>query len=250
MLFSLLNRMKAFLLAAGNGTRLLPLTEAVPKCLLPIRGVPLLQIWLENCRAAGITDVLINTHAHAEKMRDFVAAQDTGVRVVLTEEKELLGSAGTLWANRGFIASEAAFFILYADVLTNLNLNSMLEFHQDKGLAATLGIARVPDPNRCGIVTVDEDDIIQSFVEKPEHPQSDWAFSGVMVATRRMLDCVPKQHPADIGAHVLPMLPGKMRAYRIREYLRDIGTLPNYTAAQSTWPGLYLEKHYEVAQEK
>jgi mannose-1-phosphate guanylyltransferase len=240
--------MKAFLLAAGNGTRLLPLTDAVPKCLLPIRGDPLLQIWLENCRAAGITEVLINVHAHAEKIRDFVAAQDTGVRVVLAEEKELLGSAGTLWANRAFVANEAAFFVLYADVLTNLNLKKMLEFHRGKGLAATLGVTRVRDPKRCGIVTVDEDDIIQNFVEKPDHPQSDWAFSGVMVATPQIFEYVPKQHPADLGAHVLPKLPGKMRAYRIREYLLDIGTLPNYTAAQSTWPGLYAGKHYEVAQ--
>lgn len=229
--------MKAFVLAAGNGTRLRPMTDAIPKCLLPIRGVPLLQIWLENCQAAGITDVLINVHGHAEKMRDFISTQNTGVRVVLAEEKELLGSAGTLRANRAFVVNEEAFFVLYADVLTNLNLREMLEVHRRNSLPATLGIYQVPDPGRCGIVSINSEDIVQKFVEKPEHPESDWAFSGVMVAAPRILDFVPQHDPADIGFDVLPRLAGKMAVYRIRDYLLDIGTPANYTAAQSNWPG-------------
>ncbi|MGZ4842394.1 MAG: sugar phosphate nucleotidyltransferase, partial [Candidatus Angelobacter sp.] len=78
--------MKAFLLAAGNGSRLRPLTDSVPKCLLPIRGVPLLEIWLNNCKAAGITDVLVNAHAHAGAIRKFAAEQKTGVRMRIVEE--------------------------------------------------------------------------------------------------------------------------------------------------------------------
>src|ERR1041385_5704196 len=93
--------MKAFLLAGGNGTRLRPLTNNVPKCLLPIQGIPLLEIWLRNCRAAGITDVLVNTHAHAETIRKFAVEQRTGVRMRIVEEPDLLGSAGTLAQNRG-----------------------------------------------------------------------------------------------------------------------------------------------------
>ena len=116
--------MKAFLLAAGNGTRLRPLTDSIPKCLLPIQGVPLLEIWLNNCRAAGITDVLVNAHAHAEAIRQFAAEQKTGVRMRIVEEPELLGSAGTLAENREFIAGEESFFILYADVLTNVDLST------------------------------------------------------------------------------------------------------------------------------
>ncbi|HEX3091009.1 MAG TPA: sugar phosphate nucleotidyltransferase, partial [Candidatus Angelobacter sp.] len=63
--------MKALILAAGSGTRLRPLTDSAPKCLLPIQGVPLLEIWLTNCKAAGITDVLVNAHAHSEAVRRF-----------------------------------------------------------------------------------------------------------------------------------------------------------------------------------
>ncbi len=229
--------MKAFLLAAGNGTRLRPLTDNVPKCLLPIQGVPLLEIWLNNCEAAGITDVLVNTHAHAEAIRKFAAEQKTGVRMCLAEEPELLGSAGTLAENRKFITGEESFFVLYADVLTNINLSRMLAFHQQKHLVATLGIYQVPDPARCGIVTIDDEAVISGFVEKPMHPASNWAFAGVMVAGPAFFDFLPDQRPCDIGFDVFPKMIGKMAAYKISEYLLDIGTISNYQHAQQSWPG-------------
>jgi len=230
--------MKAFLLAAGNGTRLRPLTDKVPKCLLPVRGVPLLEIWLNNCKVAGITDVMVNAHAHKEAIRHFATEQTTGVRLIVSEETELLGSAGTLAENREFVAGEKSFLVLYADVLTNVDLLRMLTFHQQKHLAATLGIYQVPDPTRCGIVTMDENAVISDFVEKPTRPASNWAFSGVMVAGPELFDFLPDQRPADLGFDVLPRMVGKMAAYPISEYLLDIGTISNYEHAQRSWPVL------------
>jgi mannose-1-phosphate guanylyltransferase len=230
--------MKAFLLAAGNGTRLRPLTDNVPKCLLPIHGVPLLEIWLNNCKAAGITDVLVNTHAHAGAIRKFAAEQKTGVRICIAEEPELFGSAGTLAENRKFIAGEESFCVLYADVLTNVDLSHMFAFHQQKHLAATLGIYQVPDPTRCGIVTMNENSVIQEFVEKPSQPASNWAFAGVMVAGPELFDFLPPRRPADLGFDVLPKMVRKLAAYPISEYLLDIGTITNYQNAQQSWPGL------------
>ncbi|MGZ4828684.1 MAG: nucleotidyltransferase family protein [Candidatus Angelobacter sp.] len=230
--------MKAFLLAAGNGSRLRPLTDSIPKCLLPIRGVPLLEIWLNNCKAAGITDVLVNAHAHAGAIRRFAAEQKTGVRMRIVEEPRLLGSAGTLAENLDFVAGENAFYILYADVLTDVDLRKMCEFHQQQRLTATLGICQVPDPTRCGIVTLDENAIVRDFAEKPERPASKWAFSGVMIAGSELFDFLPNQRPADVGFDLLPKMVGKMAAYTISEYLLDIGTLANYQYAQESWPGL------------
>lgn len=230
--------MKAFLLAAGNGTRLRPLTDDIPKCLLPIQGVPLLEIWLNNCKAAGITDVLVNAHAHVEAIRLFAAEQSTGVRINVAEEPELLGSAGTLAENRAFVAGEESFFILYADVLTNIDLSQVLAFHKQKHLAATLGIYQVPDPSRCGIVTIDENAVVRDFVEKPMHPAGNWAFAGVMVAGPEFFGFLPNQRPADLGFDVLPKMIGNMAAYPISEYLLDIGTVQNYERAQRSWPGL------------
>jgi mannose-1-phosphate guanylyltransferase len=230
--------MKAFLLAAGNGTRLRPITDNIPKCLVPIRGVPMLQIWMEICRDAGIDEVMVNLHTHADVVRTWLKNNRNSNRVRLAEEPTLLGSAGTVLANHDWVASETCFWILYADVLTNASLTRMLEFHLARRPAATLGLYQVPDPSRCGVVSFDEHMIIQEFVEKPAHPTSRWAFSGVMIGTPELLNQIPSRYPVDLGFDVLPRLVGQMLAYPISDYLRDIGTMENYRAAQTSWPGL------------
>lgn len=230
--------MKAFLLAAGEGTRLRPLTDSIPKCLVPIRHESLLEIWLQQCARSGITEVLINLHAHADAVRSFVAGRDFGVEIRLFDEPVLLGSAGTIAANRAWVEATPYFWIMYADVLTNMNLSGMLRAHQEQNLAATLGVYQAPNPSQCGIVELDDGSIIRSFEEKPRDPKSGLAFSGVMIATPEFLHEVPSAAPADIGLHVLPKLVGRMRAYVSKEYLVDIGTPEKYEKAQRTWPGL------------
>jgi mannose-1-phosphate guanylyltransferase len=229
---------KAFLLAAGHGTRLRPLTEKMPKCMVPIRGRAMLDIWLEICEQAGIDEVLMNLHAHSDPVRTALRQSKRRVRVHLSEEPVLLGSAGTLVCNRDWVAAEPYFWVLYADVLTNANLNEMLQFHIKSTPVATIGSCRVKDPSRCGVLTFDPDFLVQEFVEKPAHPRSDWAFSGIMIATPMLLDTIPSRLPVDLGFDVLPRLVGRMRAYPISDYLTDVGTMENYEAAQETWPGL------------
>ncbi len=229
--------MKAFLLAAGHGTRLRPLTDRTPKCLLPIRGTPILRLWIDACRACGIDELLINIHSHADAVRRFVKTGFSDLRITIAEEPMLLGSAGTLRANREWVQSEPFFWIFYADVLTNADLASMLQFHRRNGQIATLGVYQVPDPARCGVVSVDHRGIICEFIEKPARPKSNLAFSGLMLASPPILDYIPECVPVDIGFHVLPRLVGRMAAYRISEYLVDVGTLDNYYHAQQSWPG-------------
>ena len=230
--------MKAFLLAAGHGSRLRPLTDTIAKCLVPICGRPLLQIWLELCQTHGIDEVLINLHAHAPSVRDFLAGNETGVHVTISEEPDLLGSAGTLARNRDWVASEREFWVLYADVLTNADLTDMLRYHRERSAVATLGVSEVPEPKRCGIVTPDEKGIVREFIEKPDNPASNLAFSGLMLATPALFDFIPDQVPADIGFSVLPRLVGQMAAYHVQEFLLDIGTMPNYRKAQEEWPSV------------
>ena len=230
--------MKAYILAAGNGTRLRPLTDAVPKCLLPIQGVPLLKIWMNICAAAGIDEVLVNVHAHKEKIREFAGCQTGAVRLHIAEEKVLLGSAGTLAENKAFVDGEEDFCILYGDVLTNVSLSGLIQCHREKKQIVTLGIHQVANPAQCGIVSADQYGIVQAFVEKPSMPDSNWAFSGIMVASQEIFKFTPLQRPTDIGFHLLPRLVGRMAAYKISGFLLDIGTLKNYRAAQTSWPGL------------
>src|ERR1700745_3090186 len=114
--------MKAFLLAAGLGTRLRPLTDNTPKGLLPIRGTPMLEIWFTLCRRYAIDEVLINVHVHGEAVRKFAEKNNDGLRVRLFEESVLLGSAGTILANRDWVRNEESFWVFYADVLTTASL--------------------------------------------------------------------------------------------------------------------------------
>lgn len=230
--------MKAFLLAAGHGTRLRPITDTLPKCMVPIRGTPLLSIWLELCKQFGIDEVLINIHAHAAIVRDFLRQNANGIRAHVVEEEQLLGSAGTLRCNRDWVAGEDEFWVFYADVLCHPDLGNMLRVHRQRRPAATLAVYEVPDPHRCGIVSTDGEGMIQQFVEKPANPTGNLAFAGVMLATPAILDLIPDQTPADIGFHVLPRLVGRMLAVPIGGYLLDVGTMDNYQAAQNTWPGL------------
>jgi mannose-1-phosphate guanylyltransferase len=198
----------------------------------------MLAIWLTLCKKLGIREVLINLHAHADVVRTFLREfSDGDVRVKVAEETRLLGSAGTLRANRTWVEGEELFWVFYADVLHCADLAAMLHLHRQRKLAATLGVYEVPDPSRCGIITPNSQDIIEDFVEKPKLPTSNLAFSGLMIATPALLDVIPERVPSDIGFDVLPKLKNQMLAFRISDYLIDVGTMENYQKAQATWPG-------------
>ena len=232
--------MKAFLLSAGLGTRLSPLTNETPKCLLPINGKPLLQIWLEHLLKHGIKEVLVNTHWHHEKVEAFLEKwRSNHLRVVTFHEPELLGSAGTLLANKEWVEDGEPFLILYGDNLTNVNLTDMFAFHSQHGLPFTLGVFKTETPSQCGIVEVDEEGVVTGFVEKPERPRSDLAAAGIYVADQRIFEFFPEgaegMRSLDLGFHVIPRLVGHMKAYFIEEFLMDIGTVESYEKAQMIW---------------
>ena len=239
--------MKAYLLAAGAGSRLRPLTDRVPKCLVPIHGAPLLEIWLKLFEKYEISEVLINTHHLAGQVERFVAEAGGrfALKIRLTHEKQLLGSAGTVLSNRQFTADGADFLIAYADNLTDLNIARMAVFHaaaRRKGGLLTMGLVRVPDPTACGIAVPDKDGRIRRFMEKPKEPEGDLANAGVYMASGRLMDMLESLAPDgggifDFGFHVLPALTGRMFGYPIPEYLRDIGTPAALEAAQKEWPG-------------
>lgn len=186
----------------------------------------------------GIDRVLVNTHSHSERVREYLAAYQGGVHVTVTNEPELLGSAGTLHVNRSFVAGEKAFAVLYADVLTNCRFDKLLDFHRLRGAPLTLGTYRVSNPSQCGIIATDDMGRVLEFAEKPEFPRSETAFSGVLVGGPALLDRVPARTPADIGFDVLPNLVGEMFAFSIKDYVLDIGTIEKYEQAQREWPGL------------
>jgi mannose-1-phosphate guanylyltransferase len=171
-------------------------------------------------------------------VRDFLAKTHMDIRVRLFEEPVLLGSAGTLRANRTWVASESSFWVFYADILTTANLAQMADFHQQHQGVATLGVCRVADPSRSGVVVVDKRGAVQQFTEKPENPSGNLAFGGILMARPELLESLPAEGPADLGRDVLPRLVNRMFAHLITDYHRDIGTPESYSAAQVGWPGL------------
>ncbi|HTV54435.1 MAG TPA: nucleotidyltransferase family protein [Terriglobia bacterium] len=244
--------MKAYLLAAGLGTRLKPITDHIPKCLVPIGGRPLLSIWLDICEDLGISEVLINTHHLAQQVRDWAAAQISPIRVHLVHEQTLLGSAGTLAANSAFAGGDEYFYILYADNLVDADLRVLESCHSRHGGVLTMGLFRSPKPEDCGIVTLTDAGLISSFEEKPERPRTNLANAGIFLARRKLFEYLPASGFADLGKDVLPKLVGEMWGQVLDGYLLDIGTLENYQRALSDWPAVaqpsYQKERYGRAK--
>ena len=230
--------MKAFLLAAGKGSRLRPITEHLPKCLVPINGKPMLQIWLELCARYEIEEVLINLYDFPDLVRNFIHSSTWNLKINLFHEEKLLGSGGTVLANYDFVKDEERFFIFYADNLTNVNLNKMINFDNSHPGHLTMGLFRTDSPEKCGIVEMSQDSLIVGFEEKPKNPQSNLANAGIYLAKKEIWDYFPHQEFIDFGFDILPRLVGKMYGYEIREYLVDIGTMENYQRTQETWEGI------------
>ena len=231
--------MKAFLLAGGKGERLRPLTDRMPKCLVPIRGTPLLGIWLDALERQGVGDVLINVSRFPDQVERFIEARrGRPPRVRLVPEVDPVGSAGTVAGNRAFVDGEESFWIVYSDNLTNVALAPMLSTHRAHEGVLTMALFRTPSPKSSGIVTVEPGGRITAFHEKPEHPAGNLANAGIYLARQAVFDWIPRgMATTDFGHDVLPRLVGMMYGFEVNGYLADIGTPARLAKANADWPG-------------
>jgi mannose-1-phosphate guanylyltransferase len=227
--------MKAFLLAAGVGSRLRPLTDEIPKCMVEIDGRPLLDIWLDAFERAGVDEVHVNLHHLADIVSRHLATRSGPPRVSTSFEPTLLGSAGTLLSNRDWIADEAMFLACNADNLTDFDLRKLVEAHEAGGVAATLTVFRSIRPSAGGVVELDETRRVVGFVEKPRRPRSNLVNAGMYAFSPSVLDHIGGGPPRDIGYDLLPRLIGSARGVIVDAYFRDIGTPDAYRQAQADW---------------
>ncbi|HDH50957.1 MAG TPA: nucleotidyltransferase family protein [Nitrospirae bacterium] len=225
--------MKAFLLAAGEGTRLRPLTLNTPKCLVPVNGKPLIDYWFDLFEIYGIDDILINTSHLADTVKEYIKGNSRGLNIKVVYEETPLGSGGTIKMNRDFVEGEESFFVFYADNLTDINLYNMIEFHRRHQKDLTLAVFKVPTPRECGIIEMDGDSSIISFIEKPENPVSDLAFAGIMLSSPGLMDFFPDKDIFDLGHDVLPLVAGSAFGYILDDYLLDIGTPEKLVQAEN-----------------
>jgi mannose-1-phosphate guanylyltransferase len=227
---------KAFILAAGEGTRLRSLTQETPKVLLPVGGVPLICHTLAWLKGQGISQAVMNLHHLGEKIKDLLRdGSRFGIEIVYSEEEELLGTAGGV--KRMADGLEGTFVVVYGDVLTALDLKAMVESHINAGAMATIAAQEVDDGTGKGVVRLDEDGRIHSFVEKPKlGPKARCLVNaGVYVLEPAILEYV-RPGFSDFGVDVFPrLLREKVPVYgwllRPSEYLIDIGTPEAYQQA-------------------
>lgn len=227
--------MKAFLLAAGVGSRLRPLTDQIPKCLLPIGDTPLLDIWLDALHRAGVDEVLINLHHLSDLVLQHLSSRNGPPIIRTAFETKLLGSAGTLRQHRTWVQDEEFFLAFNADNLTDFDPRRLLDFHRAGGAEASLTVFRATDPSQCGVVDVDHSGLVVGFTEKPSAPVSNLANAGMYAFNPNLLLEIDDQIPSDIGYDLLPLLIGRARALPFDGFFCDIGTPTAYEQAIREW---------------
>jgi mannose-1-phosphate guanylyltransferase len=226
---------KAFLLAAGLGSRLRPITDTIPKCMVPIDGRPMLDIWLDSLGQAGVDEVLVNLHYLPHAVRRHLDARVGPPAVRTFFEPELLGSAGTLAANRAWVRADEMFLACYADNLTDFDLRSLVQAHRERNVVATLTVFHSDRPFAGGVVELDGSGTVVGFTEKPRNPVSDLVNAGMYAFHPDVLDEIGEP-PRDIGYDLLPGLVGRAVAIPVDGYFRDVGTVEAYHRAQREWP--------------
>ena len=232
--------MKALLLAAGLGTRLRPVTNTIPKCLVPIEGRPLLEYWLRLLTQAGVHPILVNLHYFADKVEDYVKNSAYQRFVETVYEKDLLGTAGTVLKNRAFFGSEP-FMLVHADNLSCFDVQAFIARHEARpaGCEMTMMTYVTPTPETCGIVELSENGVVVAFHEKVTSPPGNLANGAVYILEPSVFDFLEGlgKSVIDLSTEVLPHYIGRINTFHNDVYHRDIGTIESYDAAKREMKG-------------
>ena len=230
--------MRAILLAAGYGTRLRPLTNTVPKCLVPIKGQPLLDIWLANLSQARIGPFLINTHYLAGQVEGYIQSSPYQDRVTLVHEPELRGTAGTLIANLGFFCGDDG-MLIHADNYCFPDFRAFVRAHQGRPAEClmTMMTFRTDDPSACGIVELDGRGVVTGFHEKVAAPPGNLANGAVYILSAELLKILGQNlhRVKDFSTEVLGRFVGRIFSFETGTKFLDIGTPVAYENANRTY---------------
>jgi mannose-1-phosphate guanylyltransferase len=234
--------MKAIVLAAGFGTRLRPLTNTIPKCLVPVGGQPLLGHWLDKLRHLGVASALVNTHYLADQVHQFVdcweasegdpgTAGGKAMAIAISHEPTLLGTAGTLLSNIDFFRNPpwcGTGLLIHADNFTPDGLQGLISAHhiRDPDCLLTMLTFSADNPSQCGIVECDERGVVNAFHEKVQAPPGRRANGAVYVFGQEFLSWLTENHPSaqDFSTEVLPLCVHRIQAWHTDQPYIDIGT--------------------------
>ena len=231
-------KLKAILLSAGIGSRLMPLTKDKPKCLMKIGNKPLLEIWLDKLKDLGCSDVLINTHYLSEQVNEFLSHyKSQSIKINVVHEEVLMGTAGTLLKNKNFV--EGNTLLIHADNFTSSNLKGLIKTHNNKNKTCliTMLTFKTNNPSSCGVVLVDSKGIVEEFHEKVKNPPSNLANGAIYVIDKEFINWLvsKKSNPFDFSNDVLPHLNGKIQTWPTDDFFIDIGTPDSLKTAQKNF---------------
>ncbi len=222
--------MKALILAAGFGTRLLPFTRHTPKPLFSIGGQRLLDIAIRRLIEAGCRAVMINTHHLHDKIEDFISHQRYDIPVCLRFEPDILGTGGAIGNARDFWESDP-FMVINGDIVTDIDLKAVYAHHIHKGNDATLALCNHPAFNQ---VEIDARNRITRFHAEPVPKHNAFTFTGIQVLSPVVLDYIPpKQFYSSIDAYRRMIADGRIVQAYVAEsaFWDDIGTPERYRQA-------------------
>jgi mannose-1-phosphate guanylyltransferase len=221
------------LLAAGLGTRLRPLTYEVPKPMVPVLGIPVMEHILRLLARHGLDDVIANLHYFPEQIEGrFGDGSQWGIKLRYSFEEELLGTAGGVRNVRDHFGGET-FLIISGDALTDVDLTALLRRHKEAGGIGTLALKRVDDPSQLGVVILAEDGRVQGFQEKPDPAEalSDLGNCGIYVFEPEIFDYFPEPDFVDWAQDVFPALLEQdvpFYGHEIADYWNDIGNIKEF----------------------
>ena len=219
---------RALLLAAGLGTRLKPLTLNIPKCLVEINQKPVIEFWFEKFEKIKIQEVIINTHYLHQKVEKYLETQYFRKFLLKTIfEKRLLGTAATLIKNRRFFYGSLG-LLIHADNFTNIDLEVLINAHKNKpkNCILTMLTFSAKEPQKCGIVKLDNKGIMSAFYEKAINPPGNIANGAVYLFEDEFLEWLTLNNPdaKDFSTEIIPKLIGKIFTYHTDSIYIDIGT--------------------------
>ena len=240
--------MNALLLAAGLGARLRPITDKIPKCLVPLNGKPLLEIWLEILDEAGIENFVINTHYLHEQVEFFVEKSKFNNRIKLSYEQELLGTGGTLLNNKEFFNDAQPFLVAHADNLSICDYKDFISNHFLRPIhcIATMMTFRPDDLTGCGVVICDQEGVAQEFYEKSSCPPSKIANGAVYIFEKEIFPILEEYNRdcIDISTEILPKLMGRIYTYANGNLHIDIGSKNTYVKGEKLYKKYYNRNNF------
>jgi mannose-1-phosphate guanylyltransferase len=227
--------MRAVALIGGKGTRLRPITQTVPKAMVPLRNKPYVQYMVDTMKAADLDGVVFSMGYLPEAIQSYFADRDlNGFSLDYVVEELPLGTAGGI-KNAEEYLDEGPFVATNGDVLTGIDLTEVIQAHVESGALATITLTSVDDPTAYGLVEVDHRLRVKRFVEKPgsDEVRTSLVNAGIYVLERQVLNMIPKGREVSIEREIFPQLQavGRLSAFVSSVYWRDIGTPRSYLAA-------------------